>query len=81
MKRPIIVILISYIIGILGGLYINSIAFFCFILIIAMSLLGIRKIINKYFRFFRRLLKKYTELLILISMTFGFLYKYFRAKI
>lgn len=74
MKRPIIIILISYIIGILGGLYINSIAFFCFILIIAMCLLGIRKINNKYFRFLRRFLKRYTELLILISMTFGFLY-------
>lgn len=74
MKRPIIIILISYIIGILGGLYINSIAFFCFILIIAMCLWGIRKINNKYFRFLRRFLKRYTELLILISMTFGFLY-------
>lgn len=74
MKRPIIIILISYIIGILGGLYINSIAFFCFILIITMCLWGIRKINNKYFRFLRRFLKRYTELLILISMTFGFLY-------
>lgn len=74
MKRPIIIILISYIIGILGGLYINSIAFFCFILIIAMCLWVIRKINNKYFRFLRRFLKRYTELLILISMTFGFLY-------
>lgn len=74
MKRPIIIILISYIIGILGGLYINSIAFFCFILIIAMYLWVIRKINNKYFRFLRRFLKRYTELLILISMTFGFLY-------
>ena len=74
MKRPIIIILISYIIGILGGLYINSIAFFCFTIILAMCLWGIRKINNKYFRFLRRFLKRYTELLILISMTFGFLY-------
>ena len=74
MKRPIIIILISYIIGILGGLYTNSIAFFCFTIIIAMCLWGIRKINNKYFRFLRRFLKRYTELLILISMTFGFLY-------
>ena len=74
MKRPIIIILISYIIGILGGLYTNSIAFFCFIIILAMCLWGIRKINNKYFRFLRRFLKRYTELLILISMTFGFLY-------
>ena len=74
MKRPIIIILISYIIGILGGLYTNSIAFFCFTIILAMCLWGIRKINNKYFRFLRRFLKRYTELLILISMTFGFLY-------
>ena len=74
MKRPIIIILISYIIGILGGLYTNSIAFFCFILIIAISIYFIRKINNKYFKFLRRFLKRYTELLILISMTFGFLY-------
>lgn len=74
MKRPIIIILISYIIGILGGLYINSIAFFCFTIILAMCLWDIRKINNKYFRFLRRFLKRYTELLILISMTFGFLY-------
>ena len=74
MKRPIIIILISYIIGILGGLYTNSIAFFCFTIILAMCLCGIRKINNKYFRFLRRFLKRYTELLILISMTFGFLY-------
>ena len=39
-----------------------------------MCLWGIRKINNKYFRFLRRFLKRYTELLILISMTFGFLY-------
>ena len=74
MKRPIIIILISYIVGILGGLYVNSIAFFCFTIILAMCLWGIRKINNKYFRFLRRFLKRYTELLILISMTFGFLY-------
>lgn len=74
MKRPIIIILISYIIGILGGLYTNSIAFFCFTIILAMCLWSIRKINNKYFRFLRRFLKRYTELLILISMTFGFLY-------
>lgn len=74
MKRPIIIILISYIIGILGGLYTNSIAFFCFTIILAMCLWGIKKINNKYFRFLRRFLKRYTELLILISMTFGFLY-------
>lgn len=74
MKRPIIIILISYIIGILGGLYTNSIAFFCFTIILAMCLWDIRKINNKYFRFLRRFLKRYTELLILISMTFGFLY-------
>ena len=74
MKRPIIIILISYIIGILGGLYTNCIAFFCFTIILAMCLWGIRKINNKYFRFLRRFLKGYTELLILISMTFGFLY-------
>ena len=74
MKRPIIIILISYIIGILGGLYTNSIAFFCFTIILAMCFWGIRKINNKYFRFLRRFLKRYTELLILISMTFGFLY-------
>lgn len=74
MKRPIIIILISYIVGILGGLYTNSIAFFCFTIILAMCLWGIRKINNKYFRFLRRFLKRYTELLILISMTFGFLY-------
>jgi len=74
LKRPIIIILISYIIGILGGLYTNSIAFFCFTIILAMCLWGIRKINNKYFRFLRRFLKRYTELLILISMTFGFLY-------
>ena len=74
LKRPIIIILISYIIGILGGLYTNSIAFFCFTIILAMCLWDIRKINNKYFRFLRRFLKRYTELLILISMTFGFLY-------
>lgn len=74
MKRPIIIILISYIVGILGGLYVNSIAFFCFIMIIEIGFVCIRKINNKYFRFLRRFLKGYTELLILISMTFGFLY-------
>ena len=74
MRRPIIIILSSCSIGILGGLYTNSIAFFCFTIILAMCLWGIRKINNKYFRFLRRFLKRYTELLILISMTFGFLY-------
>ena len=39
-----------------------------------MCLWSIRKINNKYFRFFRKFLKRYTEVLILLSITLGFLY-------
>ena len=74
MKRPIIIILISYIIGILGGLYVNSIAFFWFILIVVICMFCIRKINTKYCRFIRKMLKKYAEILILISIIFGFFY-------
>lgn len=74
MKRPIIIILISYIVGILGGLYVNSIAFFCFIMIIEIGFVCIRKINNKYCRFIRKLLTKYVELLVFISLIFGYVY-------
>ena len=74
MKRPIIIILILYIVGILGGLYVNSIAFFCFIMIIGIGFVCIRKINNKYCRFIRKLLTKYVELLVFISLTFGYVY-------
>lgn len=74
MKRPIIIVLISYIIGILGGLYVNYIAFFCFILIIVIGMFCIRKVNIKYCRFIRKKLAKYSEILILISMIFGYFY-------
>lgn len=74
MKRPIIIILISYIVGILGGLYVNSIVFFCFIMIIEIGFVCIRKINNKYCRFIRKLLTKYVELLVFISLIFGYVY-------
>ena len=71
MKRPIVIILISYIIGILGGLYLKSMAFIFFIAII---IILIKKINNKYIRFLRRFFQKYTEILILVSVILGYIH-------
>jgi len=71
LKRPIVIILISYIIGILGGLYLKSMAFIFFIAII---IILIKKINNKYIRFLRRFFQKYTEILILVSVILGYIH-------
>ena len=74
MNRPIIVILISYIIGILGGLYLHCIAFIFFILFIVIIMFLIKNLNNKYLRFIRRFCKKNTFFFFLISIIFGYIY-------
>lgn len=74
MKRPIIVILISYIIGILGGLYLNSIIFFFLIFCLICYFICIKKLNKKFFRFLRRFFKRYTIILIIFSIIFGYYY-------
>ncbi len=72
MNRPIIVILVSYILGILGGLYISYIAFFFCILLVILVL--IKKFNNKYFRFARTFFKNSTYILIITSIICGYAY-------
>lgn len=74
MKRPIVVAIISYIIGILGGLYLKSIAFIFFIFAVIILFMCIRKINNKYFRLLRSKLQKYSELIIIFFILFGYIY-------
>lgn len=74
MKRPIIIVLISYIIGILGGLYLNSIIFLFLLLSLIVGCVCIKNINKKYFRFLRTFFRRYTIILIICSIIFGYYY-------
>lgn len=74
MKRPIIILLISYIIGILGGLYLKDIIFFLFIFSLTCFYICIKNINKKYFRFLRKFFRRYTAILIICSISLGYYY-------
>ena len=74
MKRPIILIVISYIIGILGGLYLQSVAFIFILILIMIFMYLIQKINNKYLRFIRKYFKSNTKVIILIFILLGYIY-------
>ena len=74
MKRPIIIVSISYIIGILGGLYLNSIIFLFLLLSLIVGCVCIKNINKKYFRFLRTFFRRYTIILIICSIIFGYYY-------
>lgn len=74
MKRPIIILLISYIIGILGGLYLKGIIFFFLIFSLSCFFICIKNINKKYFRFLRKFFRRYTAILIICSISLGYYY-------
>ncbi len=78
MKRPILVVTIGYIIGIILGLYLKSLALFCVFLSVLIFIFFIIKSsfisVRRYLRYIKLILNFKVIILILISSTIGYKY-------
>lgn len=82
-NRPILIILVGYLVGILWGLYVKSIALFFIFIILLFSLYYIFPLpfkLKKYRKYFKLIIKKKVVLLLIISMMLSYTNVKFKNK-